>query len=102
MEKRRGFLPAVWFVLGDVIPAGFSLDLVGSALMFKVLAKAAESQDRIFNANDVDFDVSARLKEDGKKDVHAVRLVDGANLPRRMISARLFSCGRTIVLQALI
>ena len=39
---------------------------------------------------------------DGVMCVHLVRLVDGANLPRRMISARLFSCGRTIVLQALI
>ena len=78
-------------MLGDVIPAGFSLDLVGSALMFKVLAKAAESQDCILNANDVDFDVSAGLEEDGKKDAHVVRLVDGANLPLPMISARLFS-----------
>jgi hypothetical protein len=33
---------------------------------------------------------------------HAVRLVDGANLPRRMISARLFSCGVKIIMQALI
>jgi hypothetical protein len=45
--------------------------------------------------------------EDGEEfdgvGVHGVvRLVDGANLPRLMISATHFSCGRTIVLQALI
>jgi hypothetical protein len=100
MEKKPAVVSGGLGGLG-----GFKVKLFGDSLEFGFSAedqhepKVSGHFDSVSLNDSHDFVAKGLFALVG---FHLVRLVDGANLPRRMISARLFSCGRTIVLQALI